>query len=471
MSAGAAGLRELRRHELVAAYTRIGWTGARAQKQTREQALKMTTHYDVIVAGGGMVGGLLAAALATSRGVGHPLSVCVLEANEPRTFAPGSSPPYSIRVSAVSLASQRLFESVDAWQGVVDRRACPFRRMRVWDGEADTPEAEHRGVDFDAHEIHEHALGHIVENDVLQAALLERLTAMPSVDVRCPGRLQYYAVKDAGAGIEVRLESGEIMTADLLVGADGARSSVREQAGIDMPRFEYEQRAMVATVSTELPQQDITWQRFMPTGPQAMLPLVGHRASLVWYHDSEMIDRLSQLDDADFISELEGAFPTVLGRIASVDERASFPIAKSHAATYLAERVALVGDACHTVHPLAGQGVNLGMLDAGVLAEVLRNARLKGQDIGSTRTLRRYERWRRGENALMAEVLDGFHKAFSPQALPIRHLRANTMTFAGRLGPARRLITRFASGVAGDLPALARPSSAPQPASRLDPHP
>ena len=410
----------------------------------------MSEHFDVVVAGGGMVGGLLAAALGTARGEGKPLSVCVLEAEYPAAFEPGSKPEPDIRVSAVSVASQRLFQSVGAWRGVTSRRMCPFRRMRAWDGEA---EASH-GVEFDAREVGERALGHIVENRVLQLALLECLRDLPSVTLRCPARLERYDVLDEG--VAVTLDSGERITADVLVGADGARSRVREQAGIDMPRIEYEQRALVATVVTELPQQDITWQRFVPTGPQAMLPLEGHRASLVWYHTEEEICRLSALDDTAFIDALEAAFPAELGRIEAVHQRASFPIAKAHANRYLADRVALVGDACHTVHPLAGQGVNLGMLDAGALAETLRVARVDARDIGSVRVLRRYERWRRGENAAMANVLDGFHRAFAPQPEVVRRLRAGAMELAGRIGPARRLVTRHASGLAGDLPQLAR---------------
>ncbi len=417
----------------------------------------MSDHFDVIVAGGGMVGGLLAAALGSARGAGDPLSVCVLEAARPDPFTPGSEPAHDIRVSAVSVASERLFRAVGAWDGVVSRRACPFRRMRVWDGEAS--ESTHKGTEFDAHEVGVPALGHIVENRVLQLALLDCIEQLPSVSLCCPARLAHYRVSKQGddtSNIAVTLDSGETLTASLLVGADGARSTVRERAGITMPRSVYEQRAMVATVSTDLPQQDITWQRFVPTGPQAMLPLSGHQASLVWYHDETEIQRLCSLDEAAFIEALEAAFPTELGAIARVHQRASFPIAKALAESYISDRIALVGDACHTVHPLAGQGVNLGMLDAGALAETLRDAKVARQDIGARRTLRRYERWRRGENAMMATVLDGFHKAFSPQAAPVRGARALALELAGRVTPARRQVARYASGLAGDLPRLAR---------------
>ena len=417
----------------------------------------MSEHFDVIVAGGGMVGGVLAAALGSARGAGEPLSVCVLEAARPEPFEIGSDPAHDIRVSAVSVASERLFRAVGAWDGVIARRACRFRRMRVWDGEADA--ATHKGTEFDAHEVGVPALGHIVENRVLQLALLDCIETLPSVTLRCPARLAHYRLStqaDGASQAAVTLESGETLTASLLVGADGARSTVREQAGITMSRSVYEQRAMVATVSTALPQQDITWQRFVPTGPQAMLPLSGHHASLVWYHNEDEIQRLSALDEATFIEELEGAFPAELGSITAVHQRASFPIAKALAESYIGDRIALVGDACHTVHPLAGQGVNLGMLDAGALAETLRDARLAGQDIGARRTLRRYERWRRGENAMMATILDGFHKAFSPQAAPVRGARALALDVAGHVNPARKLVTRYASGLAGDLPRLAR---------------
>lgn len=418
----------------------------------------MSEHFDVIVAGGGMVGGLLAAALGATSGAGTPLSVCVLEAARPEPFDAGGEPPHDIRVSAVSVASERLFRAVGAWEGVLSRRACPFRRMRVWDGEANA--THHRGTEFDAHEVGELALGHIVENRVLQLALLDCIEDLPSLSLRCPARLASFKRDPDTSRISVKLESGESLTAQLLVGADGARSTVRKQTGIAMPRSEYEQRAMVATVTTKLPQQDITWQRFVPTGPQAMLPLSGQHASLVWYHNVEEIERLSSLDETTFIGELHAAFPSELGVITGVHQRASFPIAKALAERYVDERIALVGDACHTVHPLAGQGVNLGMLDAGALAETLRDANVAGKDIGLTRTLRRYERWRRGENAMMAQVLDGFHNAFSPQPAPIRHVRAAALDLAARISPARKLVTRYASGLAGDLPTLCKSDSA-----------
>jgi len=411
--------------------------------------------FDVIVAGGGMVGSLLAAALVrdpTGARAGAPLRVCVLEATEPDAFEPGSEPPYDIRVSALSVASERMFRHVGAWEGVLARRAAPFARMRVWDGTAEP----HGGTNFDAADIGVEALGHIVENRVIQLALLDRLRELPGVTLMCPATLQRHVLAPDGGGATVTLHDGRTLRTSLLVGADGARSAVRQQAGIDCPREPYDQRAMVISVETALEQQSITWQRFMPTGPQAMLPLCGSRASLVWYHTEEEVERLSALDDEAFLVELHEAFPSELGRIERVHERSSFPIARAHAQRYIAPRLALIGDAAHTVHPLAGQGVNLGMLDAGALAQVVLAARTKGRDIGATRTLRAYERWRRPENTLMVEVLDGFHRAFQPLPTPVQRIRAMALDLADRTGPAKHLVSRYAMGLAGDLPAIAR---------------
>ncbi len=404
-----------------------------------------STDYDVLIVGGGMVGSMLAAALATL----GTMKVALLEYQEPEPFMPGTAPAHDIRVSALSIATQRMLEKVGAWQGILDRRACPYRQMLVWDGESGGR------THFVASDIGAPELGHIVENRVLQLALLDVIKASETVDYRCPASLVSYQC-DAGH-IRCELSEGQgSITTRLLVGADGARSTVRDLAGIDMDRSPYPHHALVATVETELPQQDITWQRFQPTGPEAMLPLSGHHASMVWYHTAEEVQRLKALSDEEFIQTLQSAFPPELGGIRTVLERNSFPIVKAHANHYIAERVALIGDAAHTVHPLAGQGVNLGMLDAAALAQVLSEAVDAGRDLGSRRVLRRYERWRRGENALMISILDGFYHAFKPQPSMVRHVRSTALNVADRAGPLKSLVMRYAMGTAGDLPSLAR---------------
>lgn len=399
--------------------------------------------YDLVIVGGGMVGSMLAAAIAA----GSELKVAVLEQQEPEAFEPGSQPPYDVRVSALSIATQRMLENTGAWQGILDRRACPFSEMRVWDGE------EEGSTHFRAGDIGALELGHIVENRVLQLALLDTIKAADTVDYLCPASLLSY--RQDGNRVQCELGDRQVSTR-LLVGADGGRSTVRELAGIEVERFSYPHHALVATVETELPQQNITWQRFQPTGPEAMLPLCGHRASLVWYHDEDHISHLRALSDGAFIDAIQDAFPEELGGIRQVLERGSFPIVKAHARQYVADRLALVGDAAHSVHPLAGQGVNLGMLDAAALAEVILSAVADGRDPGERRVLRRYERWRRGENSMMISILDGFYHAFKPQPGPVRHLRSTALNMADRTGPLKSLVMRYAMGTAGDLPALAR---------------
>lgn len=405
---------------------------------------KDTPDYDILIAGGGMVGSMLAAALAQQQ----DLRIGLLEASKPDAFEPGTDPQYDIRVSALSIATQRMLERVGAWPWITGRRACPYREMAVWDGEAGGK------VHFDANDIGAPALGHIVENRVLQLALFDTLQTLDNVELRCPARLGHYRCK--GEGIVATLDSGETVTARLLVGADGARSSVRRLAQIETEQSRYDQHALVASVVTALPQQSITWQRFMPTGPQAFLPLCGSRASMVWYHSGEEVDRLISLDDEAFANELMAEFPERLGQIESVTGRASFPITKAHACRYIAERVALIGDAAHTVHPLAGQGVNLGMLDAAVLSDVLLDAHSRGRDLSSSRCLRRYERWRRGDNALMINALDGIHQAFLPRPAAVRGVRSAALQLADRGGPFKRFVMRYAMGTQGRLPALAR---------------
>jgi 2-octaprenyl-3-methyl-6-methoxy-1,4-benzoquinol hydroxylase len=254
----------------------------------------------------------------------------------------------------------------------------------------------------------------------------------------------------------LELTDGRVLTTSLLVAADGGQSKIRQSVGLGVTSWDYQQHALVLYVETDYAQQDITWQRFTPTGPQAFLPLTGHYGSLVWYHQPDEIKRLSALSLTALKTELVKAFPDCLGEIKQVIATASFPLKRQHAQHYVKHGVALVGDAAHTINPLAGQGVNIGLLDAAALAEVLVEARLQGKNISDIAILKRYERVRRLENLKMMTVMDVFYQVFSNDVLPVRLLRNMGLGLAERVQPAKRKVMRSAMGLEGVLPKLAR---------------
>ncbi|BCO32778.1 2-octaprenyl-3-methyl-6-methoxy-1,4-benzoquinol hydroxylase [Thiohalobacter sp. COW1] len=400
--------------------------------------------HDVIIAGGGVVGGSLACALADAG-----LRVALIDTREPVTDWPADS--IDQRVYAVTCASQTLFERLGVWEGIRQRGVSPYQAMEVWDA------AGPGRIHFDAAELGEPWLGHIVEQRVIQAALLDGQRARSGLERICPAVLADFHVDPAG--VSVRLEDGRELTAALLVGADGAGSRVRELAGIGIETHDYEQTAVVAVVTTDRPHAGTAWQRFLPTGPLAFLPLRDGRCSIVWSTTPEEAERLLALPEDEFCIELGRAFDYELGAITRVNARGGFPLRRLHAVDYVQQRLALVGDAAHVIHPLAGQGVNLGLLDVAALAEVVADTAAAGRDIGAHANLRRYERWRRGENALMQSAMDGFKWLFASPLTPVRLLRNLGLGTVDRLTPVKSLLARHAMGRAGDLPRLVRPDS------------
>lgn len=398
--------------------------------------------YDLVIAGGGMVGSALACALGAT-----DLRIALLEGMPLARVRPDAEA--DIRVSAISRASQRIFAAVGAWDAMVAWRVSPFREMRVWDATGSGQ------IHFDSADIGEPLLGWIIENRVIQFALLERVGQLSAVELLCPVVLES-AQRVADHHWCVRLNDGRELTTRLLVGADGAQSMVRRLAEIATGGWDYGQKAVVANVATAEPHQETAWQRFLPTGPLAFLPLHDGRCSIVWSTSPQQADALLAMDEQAFRAALGEAFGWRLGAIVAIGARGAFPLRLQHSQHYVKPGLALIGDAAHVVHPLAGQGVNLGLLDAATLAEVIIDATASGQDFASWKTLRRYERWRKGDNLLMLAVMDGFKRLFGTSLPPVALIRTIGLNLTDAAGPLKNRIARQAMGLAGDLPRLAR---------------
>ena len=402
----------------------------------------MQQEFDVIVVGGGMVGAAVACCLG-----GSNLQVAVIEAQTPKAFAPEQA--HDLRVSALSVASKKILESIGAWPGVIARRSCPFRRMRVWENQGDTT--------FNSNDIAYPELGHIVENRITQLALLERASQFANVQLLMPQTIS--KISYDGRCSTIQLADGRGLRAKLLVAADGGQSRVRQSVGIGVTSWDYNQHALVIYIETAYPQQDITWQRFVPSGPQAFLPLTGNYGSIVWYNSPDEVRRLQALPYPQLQAELMAKFPDCLGEVTQILGVTSFPLKRQHAQRYVKPGVALVGDAAHMINPLAGQGVNIGFLDAAALAEVLIQAQKQGKNIADLSVLQQYEKQRRNQNLKMMTVMDMFYRFFSNDILPVKLLRNVGLGFAQHITPVRLKVMKEAMGLEGRLPKLARGQS------------
>jgi len=411
--------------------------------------------YDVVIVGGGLVGTTLACALATE--LGEHYSIALIEAREPvplPTMDEGTA--FEPRVSALTQASRQLLTNIGAWSEITRQRFGLMKNMTVWDAEG-TGHIEFRGEDLGQSE-----LGFIVENHITVACLFERLSAFDNIELIAPASIVDLGEPQADGLRSVQLQDGRELKTKLVVGADGAMSQVRELAGIFLREKAYQQSAIVTTVRTEKPHQNTAWQRFLDTGPLAFLPLRtceddDHFCSIVWSVDDDQVDSLIALDDEAFKAVLERAFESKLGKICEVDARFVFPLRQRHAVDYVQPGLALVGDAAHTIHPLAGQGVNLGLLDAAVLTEELKRAQQRQLAAGEISVLQRYQRRRRGDNSLMMGTMRGFKLLFGESDLPVRWLRNTGMNCLNQLEPLKNRVAANAMGLSGDLPALAKP--------------
>lgn len=386
---------------------------------------------DAIVVGGGAIGAALALGLARDG-----FDIALVEARAPTPWNP--SDDVDLRVVALASDARLLFENLGVWTAIAGARIGPYRRMRVWDALAPGELA------FDAAENGEAALGWIVENGLVQHALWSALGAEPRARVLCPAEVA--GVDNDDEGVAATLADGTRLRARVLVAADGAQSPLRKALGIDCDDRDYAQRAVVANVATARPHEETAWQRFLPGGPLAFLPLADGRSSIVWSLPGAEAARVLALDDAAFRAELGAAFDFRLGEIVSSTPRAAFPLRLRLAKRYVAGRSVLAGDAAHVVHPLAGQGMNLGFRDVACLRRVLRDARDRGGDFGAPHVLRRYERERRSENALAAHGLDAIERLFGATDPLTPTLRGAGLALVDRLAPVKHVFAAIAAG-------------------------
>lgn len=396
---------------------------------------------DVVIVGGGMVGLGLAAALKESG-----LKIAIVEGQLPDPEL-GDAPDN--RVSALSLASQRILQQVGAWAGIAARRLQPYEKMQVWEQDS------FGQIGFDAASLRQGALGHIVENRVIQLALLEVIADADNIQLLSPARAA--SLQSGEAGSLLLLDDGRALSAKLVVAADGAHSWVRRQADIPLTSWDYGHHALVATVRCAEPHEAVARQIFTPDGPLAFLPLwQPDLCSIVWSVPASRAEALCACDDEQFNRQLTTAFDGRLGLCKVEGARSAIPLTARYARDFARERLVLVGDAAHTIHPLAGQGVNLGLLDAAALAEQIVQTYRAGGDIGLLANLRSYERWRKSEAARMLAAMEGLKRLFSG-ANPLKKLvRGVGLCAFDALAPLKQGVIRAAMGLDGELPALAK---------------
>lgn len=405
--------------------------------------------YDVVIIGAGLVGATLACALATGP-KSQSLRIAVVEAGAaPKPFCGKQFDP---RVVALTRASQTLFETIGAWPTIIEQRACPYREMHVWDGEGTA------SIHFDCREVQQPNLGHIVENSVALNASLQQLQQRDNIDLLRPARVQsLIQPQQDGETIQLVLEDGRCLRSQLLIAADGANSFVRRLANFQTREWDYGHKAIVTTVRTSKPHRYTAWQRFMQTGPLAFLPLQAesqpeagqdsHFSSIVWSADEPLADELMTLDDRAFCQALGAALEWRLGDVEQADKRFCLPLRQRHAVQYIQPGIALVGDAAHSIHPLAGQGVNLGLLDAAALSQEVNRALDRDIPLTDPSILRRYQRQRLGNNLGMMGAMEAFKRLFGSRQIPLRWLRNEGMSQLDNLPLLKNFIVKQAMGL------------------------
>jgi 2-octaprenyl-6-methoxyphenol hydroxylase len=402
---------------------------------------------DVLIIGGGFVGSTLAAALAETA-----IRVAMVDTQDP---AAAISAEFDGRSFAVSLSNTRLLEGIDIWPQLAPC-AAPILDIRISDG------ASLFFLHYDHTETGDDPMGFMVENYNLRRALHSRLSDSATT-IFAPDKVEKL---ERGQGfVTAQLRSGQIIRARLAIGADGRFSQTRTEAGIGVTQWPYKQSGIVCTLRLERRHDFVAHERFLPAGPFAILPLHGdsladaNRASIVWTEPGDVAQAMMDLDETDFCEELQNRIGGFLGEIVTTGPRYIFPLGLQFAETMTAPRLALVGDAAHAMHPIAGQGLNMGLRDVAALAEVLVDARRLGQDLGSAVVLERFSRWRRFDNTVMLAATDGLNRLFSNDIAPVRLARDLGLATVNKLPPLKRVFMRHAMGVVGELPRLLRGES------------
>jgi 2-octaprenylphenol hydroxylase len=394
---------------------------------------------DLVIAGAGMVGLTLAALLARADSK-KKLNITVVDAGPAPQFDPANE--VSLRVSALSAGSVAVLESVGAWDRIVAARACPYREMIVWDaaGSVEGPDTLH----FDAAEHALPELGFIVENVLVQHALLK---VLQTSDVVVQFDTRISALRQDHSNYDIEFDNDSSKFADLVIGADGAGSLVREEAGIGIKRWNYSQKAFVTHVEPQKEHRHTAWQRFQKSGPIGLLPLLDGRVSLVWSTTPEQADVALDCGERELEAMLTEASDGALGTLRPAGPRGAFPLKAQFARDYVIPGLALIGDAAHSIHPLAGQGANLGIADSSTLTDVITQALAADEYPADLPVLRRYERARKGANQSMLRVVDGLNRLFALNAEPIAMLRGSGMRIFNHSGPIKRRVVQAALGI------------------------